>query len=116
MATNPAGPTACTDFVLPWRDPDRPFAFEDYVAIASTARQSGRCTVWTSTLPYGMWWQELRPLIDLGHGDPPDRSAPLDGVWKDRKRWIARDDRDYCDAVEVYRAVAWLDDASESVS
>lgn len=120
MPSDAAEATARTDFVLPLRDPDLPFAFADYVAIASTVRHHGTCTVWPSTLPcglpYGMWWQELRPQIELGEGEPPLTGAPLDGVWESTRRWIGREHDDYAAVVEAYRVAAWLDHVDRATS
>jgi hypothetical protein len=96
-------------FALVSEDPDRPFAFEEFVAIASAVRHSGRCEVWTEHLPYGMWWQELRPSIELRIGRAPGSAVSPAGVWADADRWIDADDDDYAAVVAPYRSVPWLD-------
>lgn len=96
-------------FAIVCEDPDRPFTFEEFVAIASAVRHHGRCEVWTDQLPYGMWWSELRPSIDLRIGRAPDAAVPAVGVWAAADRWIGADDDDYLEFVAPYRSMAWLD-------
>jgi hypothetical protein len=93
------------------QDSDRPFPFEAYVAIASYVRHHGQCQVQVDALPYGMWWQELRPDIDLVVGPINGPTDDLTGVWMADGEWIEADHEGYATAAAPYReAVTWLDE------
>lgn len=99
-------------------DPDRPFPYETYVAIASYVRHHGRCQVHVTALPYGMWWRELRADVDLivAPLEDPARARAQDpaGIWEGPNEWIAVDDDRYATAAAPYRAaVTWLDDQDQ---
>jgi len=102
---------------IPIDDPDRPFPFSVFVAIASYCRHHGPCTVRVASLPYGMWWQQLRPNINLvvGSFDSPvdDLTELLNGVWKAPGEWVPPEDSGYETAVAPYRVASWLDSQVE---
>ena len=95
-------------------DPDRPFRFSAYVAIASYIRHHERCSVRATVLPYGMWWQQLRPDIDLTIGPIDGPADEPDGVWIAPGKWISADHHDYLGQAADYHRAAWLDAQSES--
>jgi len=96
-------------------DPDRPLPYETYAAIASYVRHHGRCQVHATSLPYGMWWSELRPSIDLVLA-PVD--GPIDdptGVWAGPNEWISADHEGYAESADHYwESVDWLDPENAS--
>jgi len=105
------------DYVLPAGDPDRPFPFDQYLAIASAVRHHAGCTVWVSSLPYGMWWQQLRPHIQLRRDEAPDRAiAPPAGAWVSAHAWLPPDHPGYAAVASAYSRVAWLDEGTPTVS
>ena len=90
---------------------DEPFAFATYVALASARDHLGPVTVHARHLPYGVWWDRLRPTIELvrpgADGDPagavdPD-PLPLQGLWDDQGGFVAVDDERYGSAAAAYR-------------
>ncbi len=95
-------------------DPDRPFGIDDYITIASDIVHHGRCDVWAASLPYGMWWQELRPQVEL-HRDvtrtPDSEPAELQGVWIAAEEFIGQSHPDYQRHARRYVQAPWLDAA-----
>ncbi len=111
--------------VVGTRRTDEPFPFATYVALASARDHLGPVQVHARHLPYGVWWDRLRPTIELvrpddagapdetesaaphdgsGGGVPggPDR-LPVDGVWTAEGRFVAVDDDAYAPAAAGYR-------------
>ena len=83
---------------------DEPFPFASYVAIASARDHLGPVVVLALHLPYGVWWDRLRPTVELvRHGDAPADSLPLEGVWCDGGRFIPDGSEDYARAAASYR-------------
>ncbi len=95
---------------------DEPFPFTTYVALASARDHLGAVTVRARHLPYGVWWDRLRPTIELtrpsddpgAHGDDFDHQTgapllPLDGMWDDEGQFVASDDARYASAAAAYR-------------
>ena len=75
---------------------DEPFSFGDYAAIETAQRLLGPVQVHAAHLPYGFWWDTLRPSIDLARdGDPPHDRLPLDGAWISAAVFVSRDDPRY---------------------
>ena len=84
---------------------DEPFSFGEYAAIETAQRVLGPVQVHAPHLPYGFWWDTLRPGVDLVRdGDPPRDPLPLDGAWLSGTVFVSRDDPRYHDAVEPLRA------------
>ncbi len=91
---------------------DEPFPFTTYVALASARDHLGPVAVRARHLPYGVWWDRLRPTIELDQstGDPgaDDDLAgghllPLDGLWDEDGRFVTCDDAAYAPAAAAYR-------------
>jgi hypothetical protein len=98
---------------------DEPFPFTTYVALASARDHLGAVTVRARHLPYGVWWDRLRPTVELTrptadpvHDDEVDgddgglaqaQLLPLDGLWDDDGRFVAPDDAGYTSAAAAYR-------------
>jgi hypothetical protein len=83
---------------------DEPFPFTSYVAIASARDHLGPVVVHADHLPYGVWWDRLRPTIELARdGDPPGETLPLNGLWTSEGQLISTDDEAYPLAVAAYR-------------
>jgi hypothetical protein len=86
---------------------DEPFPFTVYAALASARDCCGPVVVHARHLPYGVWWDRLRPTVELVRGPggpPPDGQLPLDGVWAGPNRFVTLDDPNYDDLVAPYRA------------
>jgi len=89
---------------------DEPFAFTTYVALASARDHLGPVTVQARHLPYGLWWDRLRPTVELvrpsdAGSDDPDGPGllPLHGLWDDQGEFVDCDDERYGPAAAVYR-------------
>jgi hypothetical protein len=94
---------------------DEPFPFATYVAIASAREQLGPVQVQARHLPYGVWWDRLRPTVELVRppaGTDPDATdsdatedgtLPLTGVWQADGRRLGPDDAAYPAAAAAYR-------------
>ena len=56
-------------------------------------------------LPYGVWWDRLRPSVQLVRdGEPSVEPLPLNGVWVDPTTFVPLDDPRYEDSAAPYRA------------
>jgi hypothetical protein len=83
---------------------DVPFPFTYYAAIASARDHLGPIVVQAEHLPYGVWWDRLRPTIELTRdGELTGSPLPLDGVWCRDGRFISSDDAAYAESVSCYR-------------
>jgi hypothetical protein len=83
---------------------DEPFPFSSYAAIASARDHLGPVVVVARHLPYGVWWDRLRPTVELvRQGDGPADSLPLNGVWCDGGRFIPSDADGYATVTTSYR-------------
>jgi hypothetical protein len=83
---------------------DEPFPFASFAALASACRHRGDVAVLAAHLPYGVWWDLLRPTVELRRdGDPPDDPLPLDGVWEGPDRFVSLHDGGYDEVVAPYR-------------
>jgi hypothetical protein len=90
---------------------DEPFPFATYVAIASARDHLGPVRVLARHLPYGVWWDRLRPSIELVR--PPDGTdpasvavgdeLPVAGVWLAAGEHVEPDQAHYADAAATYR-------------
>ena len=84
---------------------DEPFSFGEYAAIESARRMLGPVQVHATHLPYGFWWDTLRPTIELVRdGEPSGDPLPLDGAWVSADEFIPREDPRYDNAVAPLRA------------
>jgi hypothetical protein len=98
---NPSTPLA----IVGVQTTDEPFSFDEYAAIESALRVFGRVYVHAAHLPYGFWWDTLRPSIELVRdGERPRESLPLEGAWISARAFVPRDDPRYHRAVEPLRA------------
>jgi hypothetical protein len=83
---------------------DEPFPFPTYVAIASAREYLGPVAVHAEYLPYGVWWDRLRPTIELvRQGDVPADTLPLNGIWVDGGHFVPADSDAYAPAAATYR-------------
>jgi len=88
---------------------DEPFPFASYVAIASARDHVGPVTVVARHLPYGVWWDRLRPTVALvrpgsgPEGGDPHPNLPLDVVWRADGACIAAGHPDYPTEAGAYR-------------
>ena len=83
---------------------DAPFPFTSYAAIASARDHLGPIVVQAQHLPYGVWWDRLRPTIELTRsGEIIGSPLPLNGGWSSDGRFIPSDDAAYADGVTCYR-------------
>jgi hypothetical protein len=87
---------------------DEPFPFATYVALASARDHMGPVAVQARHLPYGVWWDRLRPTIELIRPSGDDQPVatdllPLDGLWDDHGRFLGPDDDGYDSAAATYR-------------
>jgi hypothetical protein len=88
---------------------DEPFPFASYVALASARDHLGPVTVVARHLPYGVWWDRLRPTIELvrpasdADGRDPAPNLPLDVVWRADGVCVTHDDPDYPTDAGAYR-------------
>ena len=105
------GHDAMRTAVLGTKRTDEPFPFTTYVALASARDHLGPVVVRARHLPYGVWWDRLRPTIELtrpadGHADDDPAATPLlplDGLWDDQGHFVAADDDAYASAAAAYR-------------
>lgn len=82
---------------------DEPFPFASYVAIASARDHLGPVQVHARYLPYGVWWDRLRPTVALVRdGEPPDERLPIEGVWVGPGRFVTRKDPCYAEVAAAY--------------
>jgi hypothetical protein len=85
---------------------DEPFPFLAYVAIASARAYLGPVVVHANHLPYGVWWDRLRPTIELvRQGEVPADTLPLNGIWVDGGHFLPADTEAeaYASAAATYR-------------
>src|ERR1700722_5505626 len=87
------------------REPtDEPFPFPTYVAIASARECLGPVAVYAEYLPYGVWWDRLRPTTELvRQGDVPTDPLPLNGIWVEGGHFVPADSDAYAPAAATYR-------------
>lgn len=84
---------------------NEPFPFTSYAAIASARDHLGPVVVLAPHLPYGVWWDRLRPTIDLiRRGEASRNQLPLDGIWCEDGRFIPAAEDGYAGAAAAYRA------------
>jgi hypothetical protein len=84
---------------------DEPFPFASYAALASARDHRGGVVVYARYLPYGVWWDRLRPTVRLVRDDaPPGELVPLAGVWAGPDRFVSPSDPSYDDVVSRYRS------------
>ena len=95
---------ACCVAVVGTERSDAPFPFESYAAIASARDHLAPVTVHAEHLPYGVWWDRLRPTVTLARepyagGD----TLPLDGAWGPDRRFLPRGSEEYDELASTYR-------------
>ena len=96
--------TARVIAVLGTEPSDAPFPFTSYAAIASARDHLGPIVVQAQHLPYGVWWDRLRPTIELTRdGEITGSPLSLNGVWCRDGRFIPSDDPAYAEGVSCYR-------------
>jgi hypothetical protein len=84
---------------------DVPFPFAVYVALASARDHLGPVTIHARHLPYGVWWDRLRPTIELVRdGDVSGDVLPLNGLWNRGGCFIPGDAEPYASAASAYRS------------
>jgi hypothetical protein len=70
--------------VIGGRPSDEPFAFEAYASIRSAQEHLGVRCVQVAELPYGYWWDLIRPtieLVSLAELGTSDRRLELGTIW-----------------------------------
>lgn len=79
------------------REPsDAPFPFGEYVAICSARDNLGPVVLHARHLPYGVWWDRLRPTVELvREGSVSEEVLPLDGAWNAEGWFVPSDDPAY---------------------
>lgn len=95
---------ACCVAVVGTECSDAPFPFESYAAIASARDHLAPVTVHAEHLPYGVWWDRLRPTVTLARAPyAGDDTLPLDGIWGPDSRFLALGTGDYDELAAAYR-------------
>lgn len=86
---------------------DEPFGFTAYAAIASARDRLGPVVVQAHHLPYGVWWDRLRPTVALRRQpvepDGAGQLLPLDGLWDAGGAFVSTDDDRYPELAAAYR-------------
>jgi hypothetical protein len=83
-----------------------PFPFEWYAAIASARDKLGPLHVYCGELHYGLWWDLLRPSVELARtGTPPCgvERLPLDAIWLESGTLVRSGEAGWGEALECYR-------------
>jgi hypothetical protein len=83
---------------------DEPFSFGTYVAIESARAVFGAVRVHAVHLPYGFWWDTLRPSVELVRtGEAGVDPLPLGGVWTTTEDFVVETDPCFDGAAAAYR-------------
>ncbi len=89
------------------RPSDEPFSFEAYASIRSAQEHLGVYRVYVAELPYGYWWDLLRPTIEIASGSEPgtgDRRLDLGTIWLPGGGSVTAGEPGWTTALDRYRS------------
>lgn len=97
---------------IPLDDPDEPITFAVFACVASAARHRP-VEIWVAEeddrVPYGMWWDELRPLVTVHRGTHVDAGHPDGCIWLGPDESVPADDPRAAAVLATLGDVAWLE-------
>jgi Glycosyl transferase family 2 len=86
------------------RPDEMPFPFSAFSAVRSASEHRGVHLVYIEQLPYGYWWDRLRPTIELAYGSVPEHFEQFDDmrVWLAGGGSVAPHESGFDDALQRY--------------